>query len=67
MAAAKEETHRRPRLDFPGYAQEFLRRSPDYCSQYARLIAQRDAASRIARNQPLADQVQRAQIDNQPS
>lgn len=43
MAAAKQETLRRPRLDFPGYAQEFLRRSPDYCSQYARLIARRDA------------------------
>lgn len=43
MAAAGQEIHRRPRLDFPGYAQEFLRRSPDYRSEHARLMAQRDA------------------------
>lgn len=31
------------RLDFPGYAQEFLRRSPDYRRDHAIVMADRHA------------------------
>lgn len=31
------------RLDFPGYAQEFLHRSPDYCRDHEIVMADRHA------------------------
>ena len=33
------EGERPPRLDFPGYAQEFLRRSQDYRRDYDRVMS----------------------------
>ena len=49
MAVAKTAESERPlRLDFPGYAQEFLRRSPDYIPDYEGVMSERyaDPASR---------------------
>ncbi|MGV7123077.1 transcriptional regulator domain-containing protein [Sphingopyxis sp. 550A] len=44
MADAKsEEESGRGRLDFPGFAQEFLRRSPDYRRDYDSVMADRAA------------------------
>ena len=34
-SASREYAHRQ--LDFPGFAQEFVRRNPDYISDYRRL------------------------------
>lgn len=49
MAVAKTaEGKRPPSLDFPGYAQEFLRRSPEYVRDYEGVMSDRhaDPASR---------------------
>src|SRR3546814_17174290 len=49
MAVAKTaESKRPPPLDFPGYAQEFLRRSPEYVRDYEGVMSERpaDPASR---------------------
>jgi len=49
MAVAKTaEGKRPPSLDFPGYAQEFLRRSPEYNRDYEGVMSDRhaDPASR---------------------
>jgi hypothetical protein len=44
MAVEKSvEGERRLRLDFPGYAQEFLRRSPDYRRDYESVMSDRKA------------------------
>ncbi|MGH6652963.1 MAG: transcriptional regulator domain-containing protein [Sphingopyxis sp.] len=45
MVAGKSagEDDRRPRLDFPGYAQEFLRRSADYRREYEQVMTDPDA------------------------
>jgi hypothetical protein len=44
----RAESERPPCLDFPGYAQEFLRRSPDYIRDYEGGMSDRyaDPASR---------------------
>ncbi|WP_419722551.1 MULTISPECIES: transcriptional regulator domain-containing protein [Sphingopyxis] len=39
----RQDDDRRPRLDFPGYAQEFLRRSPDYRRDYESVMTDPDA------------------------
>lgn len=39
----KAESKRALRLDFPGYAQEFLRRSPDYRRDYRSAMSDRKA------------------------
>lgn len=39
----RRDDDRQPRLDFPGYAQEFLRRSPDYRRDYQSVMADPDA------------------------
>ena len=42
MAVEKNaESKRALRLDFPGYAQEFLRRSPDYRRDYNNVMSDR--------------------------
>jgi len=44
MAVEKRlENKRAQRLDFPGYAQEFLRRSPDYRRDYDSVMSDRQA------------------------
>ena len=44
VAVEKTVEGRRPqRLDFPGYAQEFLRRSPDYRRDYDSVMSDRHA------------------------
>ena len=44
MAVEKNaESKRALRLDFPGYAQEFLRRSPDYRRDYQSVMSDRQA------------------------
>ena len=44
MAAEKTAKSERPlRLDFPGYAQEFMRRSPDYRRDYDSVMSDRQA------------------------
>jgi len=43
MAAEnKAASKRAPRLDFPGYAQEFLRRSPNYRRDYQSVMSGRN-------------------------
>ena len=43
MAVEKRaESKRALRLDFPGYAQEFLRRSPDYRRDYSSVMSDRE-------------------------
>lgn len=41
----KAESKRALRLDFPGYAQEFLRRNPDYRRDYNSVMSDRQADS----------------------